>query len=85
MRYENLKCGDIFAGEFGIYIKTNFGPAVNLENGNPVLFNTREEVEKRCCATCMHHRNKRCVNGNSKSFNKQPDRLSKCKEWEGLI
>lgn len=33
MRYEQLKPGDIFADQFGLYIKTDFGPAVNLRSG----------------------------------------------------
>ena len=33
MRYEQLKPGDIFADQFGLYIKTDFGPAVNLKSG----------------------------------------------------
>lgn len=48
MRYEQLKTGDIFADQFGVYIKTDFGPAVNLKSGKPVIFDVREEVEKRC-------------------------------------
>lgn len=85
MRYEQLKTGDIFADQFGVYIKTNFGAAVNLKNGNPAMFEVREEVEKRCCGTCCHNRKGRCVNGNSRNFYNRTDWMGKCKEWEGLL
>jgi len=85
MRYEQLKTGDIFADLFGTYIKTDFGPAVNLKSGKPAMFEVREEVEKRCCVTCCHWISRRCVNGNSRNISEIVDRLLKCKEWEGLL
>ena len=85
MRYEQLKPGDIFADQFGIYIKTDFGPAVNLKSGKPAMFEVREEVEKRCCGTCCHCRKGQCVDGDSGNVGETVDRLWKCKEWEGLI
>lgn len=85
MRYEQLKSGDIFADSFGLYIKTDFGPAVNLKSGKPAMFEVREEVEKRCCGTCCHRRKEECMNMKSWSYAEYVDRLSKCKEWEGLL
>ena len=85
MRYEQLKTGDIFADQFGVYIKTDFGPAVNLKSGKPAMFEVREEVEKRCCGTCCHYRSGRCINGNSRNACETVDRLWRCKEWEGLL
>ena len=85
MRYEQLKTGDIFADLFGTYIKTDFGPAVNLKTGKPAMFELREEVEKRCCGTCRHCRKGRCANGDSGNVGETVDRLWKCKEWEGLL
>ncbi len=85
MRYEQLKSGDIFADSFGLYIKTDFGPAVNLKSGKPAMFEVREEVEKRCCGTCCHHRKGQCVDGSSLNFDTVVDPLNKCKEWEGLL
>lgn len=85
MRYEQLKTGDIFADSFGLYIKTDFGPAINLKSGKPAMFEVREEVEKRCCGTCCHYRTGRCVNGNSRNIGENVDRLWKCREWEELI
>lgn len=85
MRYEQLKTGDIFADLFGTYIKTDFGPAVNLKSGKPVIFDVREEVEKRCCGTCCHWISGRCVDGSSWNFDTVVDPLNKCKEWEGLL
>jgi len=85
MRYEQLKTGDIFADQFGVYIKTDFGAAVNLRSGKPAMFEVREEVEKRCCGTWCHYRTGRCANGDSGNVGETVDRLWKCKEWEGLI
>lgn len=85
MRYEQLKTGDIFADQFGVYIKTDFGAAVNLKSGKPAMFEVREEVEKRCCETCRHCRKGRCVDGSSWNFDTVVDPLNKCKEWEGLL
>ena len=68
MRYEQLKPGDIFANAFGVYIKTDFGAAINLKSGKPAMFEVREEVEKRCCRTCCHWISGRCVNGNSRNI-----------------
>lgn len=85
MRYEQLKSGDIFADSFGVYIKTDFGPAVNLKTGKPAMFEVREEIEKRCCWTCCHCRKGRCVDGDSRNIGETVDRLWKCKEWEGLL
>lgn len=68
MRYEQLKPGDIFANSFGVYIKTDFGAAINLKSGKPAMFEVREEVEKRCCRTCCHWISGRCVNGNSRNI-----------------
>ena len=85
MRYEQLKTGDIFADQFGVYIKTDFGAAVNLRSGKPAMFEVREEVEKRCCGTCRHCRKGRCVDGSSWNFGTVVDTLNKCKEWEGLL
>lgn len=85
MRYERLKSGDIFADQFGVYIKTDLGAAVNLKSGKPAMFEVREEIEKRCCGTCCHCRAGRCVNGNSRNACETVGRLWKCKEWEGLL
>lgn len=68
MRYEQLKPGDIFANSFGVYIKTDFGAAINLKSGKPAMFEVCEEVEKRCCRTCCHWISGRCVNGNSRNI-----------------
>ena len=75
MRYEQLKAGDIFANQFGVYIKTDFGAAVNLKSGKPVIFDVREEVEKRCCGTCCHWISGRCVNGSSRNISETVYRL----------
>lgn len=85
MRYEQLKTGDIFADQFGVYIKTDFGAAINLRSGKPAMFEVREEIEKRCCWTCCHYRKGRCVDGDSRNIGEYVDRLNKCKEWEGLL
>ena len=85
MRYEQLKTGDIFADQFGVYIKTDFGAAINLRSGKPAMFEVREEIEKRCCWTCCHYRTGRCANGDIGNVGETVDRLWKCKEWEGLL
>lgn len=85
MRYEQLKPGTIFAAQVGIYIRADFGHAVDLHTGKTVVFKAWELVEKRCCATCRSYRNGKCTDMVSGKLAIAVEPLNGCEEWEGLI
>ena len=85
MRYEQLKHGSIFADKVGIYIRTNFGVAVNLKTGKPAQFHSRESIKKRCCATCYYYRRDNCTNGDTRECGLVKGRFDKCDKWEELL